>query len=92
LILSAVTDRLARSIDSACERRIRDDPAAPDRTNEVVLADDAVAVLYEIDQKIEHLGLDRNALRAPMQFAPVGIEHKIGKNELHGGSSPELNE
>jgi hypothetical protein len=44
LLLAAVADRLARGVDAAGQRRIRHDPAAPDRSDEIVLADDAVAV------------------------------------------------
>ena len=61
------------------KRRIRHDPAAPDRSEEIVLADDAVAVLHQIDQQIEHLRLDGNGLGAAAQLAPVGIKHMIVK-------------
>ena len=40
------------------KRRIRHDPAAPDRGDEIVLADDAVAVLHQVNQQVEHLRLD----------------------------------
>ena len=83
LFFAAVADRLARRIDAAGQRRIRHDAAAPDRCDEIVLADDAVAILHEIDQEIEYLRLDRNRLRAAVQFAPVGIKCVIGKVKLH---------
>ena len=42
LIFAAIADRLSRGIDAAGQCRIRHDPAAPDRGDEIVLADDAV--------------------------------------------------
>ena len=38
------------------------DAAAPDRRDQIVLADDAVAVLHQVNQQVEHLRLDRNQL------------------------------
>ncbi len=64
LLLAAVADRLARGIDAAGQRRIRHDPAAPDRRDEIVLADDAVAIFDQENQEVEHLRLDRNGLGA----------------------------
>ena len=74
LLLAAVADRLARGIDAAGQRRIRDDAAPPDRGDQVVLADDAVAILDQVDQQIEHLRLERDQLAAAPQFAPILIE------------------
>ena len=64
LLLAAVADRLARGIDAAGQGRLRHDPAAPDRSDEIVLADDAVAVLHQVDQQVEHLRLDGNRRRS----------------------------
>ena len=60
LLLAAVADRPARSVDTAGKRRIRHDPAAPDRGEQIVLADDTLAILHEIDEQIEDLRLDGN--------------------------------
>ena len=57
LLVAVVADRLADGIDPAGQRRFRDDAAAPDRRDQVVLADDAVAVLDQADQQVEHLRL-----------------------------------
>ena len=83
LALAAVADRLARGIDAAGQGRIRHDPAAPDRRDEIVLRDDAIAVLHKVDQQIEHLRLDGNGFGAAAQLAPVGVKHVIGKEKLH---------
>ena len=39
---------------------IRHDPAAPDRGEQIILADDPLVVPHEIGQQIEHLRLDGN--------------------------------
>ena len=38
----------------------RDDPAVPYTADQIVSADDAFAVLHEIEQQVENLGLDVN--------------------------------
>src|SRR5262249_12821420 len=83
LLLAAVAERLARGVDAAGQRRIRHDPATPDRSDEIVLGDDAVAILHQVDQEVEYLRLDGNALGAAAQLATVGIERVIVKEELH---------
>ena len=62
---------------------VGDDAAAPDQRDEVVLADDAVAILHQMDQKVEHLRLQRDAIPAAEQFVPFGIERVIAEKELH---------
>ena len=84
LILAAVADRLARGVDPARQRRFGDDAAVPDRLDQIVLGDDAVAVFDQMNQQIEHLRLDRDALAAAGQLAEVGIKHMVGKVKLHG--------
>ncbi len=42
-----------------------------------------VAVLDQIDQQVEHLRFDGNMLAAAGQFAQAGVEHMVGKVELH---------
>src|SRR5262245_55015074 len=48
LVLAAVSNGFAHGIDTAGECGVRHDPAAPDRSNQIVPTDDAVAVA---DQK-----------------------------------------
>ena len=84
LILAAVADRLARGIDPARQGGLGDDAAVPDRLDQIVLADDVVAIFDQVNQQIEHLRLDRHALAAAGQFAKVDIKHMVGKEKLHG--------
>ncbi len=84
LVFTAVADCAARGVDAAGQRRFRHDPSAPDRADQVVLADDAIAVLHQEYQEIEHLGLDGYRLRTAKKLAAVGIERMIVKEKLHG--------
>jgi len=77
LSLAIVADRGSRRVDPAGHRRVGDGTAAPDPGNQIVLADHTVAVLDQIDQQVEHLRLDSDALARAMQFAPVGVERAI---------------
>src|SRR5262249_45951401 len=86
--LAVVGHRLAHRIDPAGERRIRHDAAAPDGGDQVVLAHDAVAVLHQIQQEIEHLRLDLDQLGAPAQLPPVDVKQMIFKTKWHGVGLP----
>jgi hypothetical protein len=59
LLFAAVADYAASSINPAGKRRLRNDPSAPDRGQEIVLADDPVPVADQKYQKVEHLRLHR---------------------------------
>jgi hypothetical protein len=83
LVLAAVANRLARSVDPAGQGRIRDNAAAPDRGYEVVLAHDPVAVLHQVDQQVEHLRLNGNRPGAAPQLAPVRVKCVAAKEKLH---------
>src|SRR5262249_11657175 len=90
LVPAAVADRLARGVDAAGQRRIRHVAAAPDRGDEILLADDALAVRHEVDEQVEYLRLDGNRRRATAQLAPVDIKRMIGKEKLHFGARSDL--
>jgi hypothetical protein len=69
---------------AACRhRRVGHDSAAPDRGDQVVPADDALAVAHQKDQQIEHLRLDRDPLSPPPQFAAVDIQRMFGEFKPH---------
>ena len=74
---------MAHRVDAAVDRRVRDDAAAPHGSDQIVLADDALAVAEQMQQQIEYLRLDLNDLAAAAQLAPLGIEQMIGKLEPH---------
>src|SRR5882724_6517489 len=83
LLLAIVADGTSSGVDAAVERRVRYDPAAPHQSNEIVPADDVIAVLQEMDQQIEHLRLGRDQLAAASQLATAGIKGVIIKAKSH---------
>ncbi len=85
LRLAAVAHRLARGVDPAGQGRFRDDPPAPNRVQQIVLGDNAVAVADQVHQQVEHLRLQRDRFAAPPQFAARHVEHVVGKAKLHLG-------
>jgi hypothetical protein len=82
---AAVADCASRRGDPAVERRIGDDPPAPHRRQEIVLADDALAVLQEIDEEIEDLRLRGYPVTATAQLATRGVEHMVAEQKPQSG-------
>ena len=87
LFLAVVADRVPRGVDAAVERRIGDGPAAPYQLDEIVPADDVVAVLQQVDQQVEDLRLCRNQFAITAQLAKIGIEDVVIEAEFHVCSS-----
>ena len=58
------------------------DPTVPDGGDQIVLTDDPVTVPNQINQQVEHLRLDGNERRPPIQLATIGINAVIGKREV----------
>src|ERR1700682_2859248 len=83
LVRAAIADGLSRGVDAARECRVRHDSAAPNRSDEIFFADDAVAVLHQIDQQIEHLRLHGNCCAAAEQLAAFCIKRMIVKDKMH---------
>jgi hypothetical protein len=86
LTFTAIADRLANCIDMAGHRRFRDDPPAPHRMQQAILADNALAVLHQVDQQVEDLRPNGNRLGSPGQLPPLRVEHAVSKHELHFGA------
>src|ERR1700682_2697733 len=55
----------------------------PNRSDEIFFADDAVAVLHQIDQQIEHLRLHGNCCAAAEKLAAFCIKRMIVKDKMH---------
>src|SRR5581483_7660211 len=83
LRLAGVADRAARRVDVGGERGVRDRAPAPERGEQILSRDDAVAILDEIDQEIEHERLDGNRLAAAGELPRIGVKRMIGKEKLH---------
>ncbi len=59
------------------------DPTTPHGAQQIVLSDDAVTILDEVGQQIEHLRLDRNGLAATPQLTAHHVKHVVAKAILH---------
>ena len=80
---SAARAELMREVRANSEN----DSSVPDRSHQIVLADDAVAAMNEEGEKIEDLRLDRDQFGPAAQFAPTAIEHIVLELILQGASS-----
>jgi hypothetical protein len=61
--------------DPARKRRIRNTPAAPpDRREQIVRANDPIAIPHEVDQQVERLRFEGNRRAAAAELTSVGIE------------------
>ncbi|MNI43108.1 hypothetical protein D3C73_974280 [compost metagenome] len=81
LLLTGITNGLAHRIDVAGDRRFRNDPVAPHRLEQLVLADDAVGIVDEQQQQIENLRSDGHDLPAQGQLPALLIEYVVFKRE-----------
>jgi hypothetical protein len=79
LLLAAVADRIARRIDPRAQCRFRDDPPLPHRSQQIVLADDALAVADRVFEEVKNLRLEGDQRAAAAQLAPRGIQGEIFK-------------
>src|SRR5262249_26514752 len=60
LVVAAVAERAPCGADAGAQRCLRHDTAPPNRIEQLVFADDPVAVTDEVTEQIEHLRLDVN--------------------------------
>ncbi len=65
------------------EGGIGDRTPAPEPGQQILPGDHAVAILDEIDEEVEHQGLDADLLAGAAQLPRVGIKRMIGKEKLH---------
>ena len=79
LPLSGVPDCIPGGVDPAEQCRLRNNAAVPDRCQEVVLADDAVAVPDQVDQNIEDLRFHSHQLASAAQLSAIRIERTVLK-------------
>jgi hypothetical protein len=77
LPFAIVGDGAPRLADAAGERRFRDDAPVPDLSDQIVPADDALAVLDHERQQVEDLGLDGDQRLATAQLTPFRVERVV---------------
>src|SRR5262249_27061649 len=81
---AVVAERLARRLDPAGERGVGYDALLPDALEDLVPGDDAMAVLQQKHQQVEHLRLDRDDLVIPPQLEGGGVDDATVDTEDHG--------
>ena len=74
LLVAVVADRAPRRADARIERRVGDHPSLPHRLEQLVLADDPVAMPHQIGEHVEDLRLDRHGRAGVPQFLPHQID------------------
>jgi hypothetical protein len=84
LVVAAVAERAPCRADAGAERRVRDDAALPNRVDQLVPADDPIAIPNKVNEQIEHLRLDVNNRGGPPQLLPRDIDLEILEAEAQG--------
>ena len=84
LSVAIVADGLARGVDAATERGLRHDPPIPNGIEQFVLADDAVAVVDQVQQQIIDLRLHMHDFARAAQFLAAQVDLMAGENKAHG--------
>jgi hypothetical protein len=79
LLLTGVADDSPGGADTARNGRVRNDPPAPDRSQQIVLADHPVSVSDEEFQEVENLRFHRQQRGPSAQLAPLRVESVILK-------------
>ena len=75
----AVADGTADRADPRVQRRFGNDPFAPDRLDQFIPADDALAVADQIFEQIEDLRFDGDGGCTAAKLAPVQVQDEIVK-------------
>ena len=86
----SVADGLARRVDVTGQGRFRDDPPGPHGIQELVLADDVLAVSHQMEQQVEDLRPDGDQLGAVRELPPVRVDHVVLERVLHVALSSRL--
>src|SRR5262245_12209584 len=80
LFLAGIADGSSSCRKPAADGRAGHKPAVPNRCNQVIAANDAVAISNEMQQEIEDLRLNGNQLGAAFQFAPIRVKRILIKD------------
>ena len=66
---------------------LRNDAALPDRGNQLILADHALAMLDQVNQQIENLRLDSNSRATATQLTATGMQLTVAEAIPQGSHS-----
>src|SRR5690606_29932914 len=84
LLLATVANRLTHRVDMTRQGRFRNDTTGPNRIDQFVSADYAVAVRQQVGEQVKHLGRRRHNIIAAPELTPVQVEPAILEHPLHG--------
>ncbi len=87
LRFARVADCTAGDFQASRQCGIRNNAAIPYGCNDVVFADDALAVADQVGEQIQHLRCNRDGFRASVQFPPVSIQHAVVEQIAQIGGS-----
>jgi hypothetical protein len=87
LTLAGVAERLARFIDSAAQRAVRDVHGWPQCVAHARHRDQLAGLAREQLDAREHLGLELELLSAAQEHALRGVEHVVTETQPHGIAS-----
>ncbi len=76
LSLAFVAQGAPRRADAGVDGGIRNGSAAPDDLDQLVLADNAMAVLDEASEQAENLPLEMTEFAAPPKLLTFGVKHE----------------
>src|SRR5262249_59857461 len=74
---------LGQGVDVGGEGRLGDDAPAPDRLQQVILANDVLGVLDEVEQQVEDLWPDGDGFGLAGQLPPIGVECIVSEQIVH---------
>ena len=74
-----VTDEAAGGLDPARQRRLTDEPIAPDGVEELGLGNDPLAVLDQIAEHVEDLRLHCDGRAGALEQVPIGVEQDVAE-------------
>ena len=87
LRFAVVAERPPGRLDPAGQRRLTDEPPAPDRVEQLFFGDAPLVVADELGQDVEHLRLDADHLVTVAQFVALGVEDETVEAP-HAGVAP----
>jgi len=87
LRLAVIADGAPRRLDAARNGRVRDDASLPDLLDDLVARDDAIAVLDQQHEQIEHLRLDGDGRTIAAHLVGLGVDGNGADQIDHNQSS-----
>src|SRR5262245_34047848 len=81
--LTVVADCLASLLDPAGDRRLADEPPAPDLVHQLFLGHHPVAVVHQVREYLEDLRLDRHPNTGAPQLDPRQVKLQVLEPNNH---------